>query len=76
MSLQGVQRIRGDSVCSSYTDLCQVPQSKVSVSHEGFRLLGQRIKALGIPCVVVQEGGYDIATLDENASRFFAGMTA
>ncbi|SEO57376.1 MULTISPECIES: histone deacetylase family protein [unclassified Pseudomonas] len=52
------------------------PQSKVSVSHEGFRLLGQRIKALGIPCVVVQEGGYDIATLDENASRFFAGMTA
>lgn len=52
------------------------PQSKVSVSHEGFRFLGQRIKALGIPCVVVQEGGYDIATLDENASRFFAGMTA
>jgi hypothetical protein len=51
-------------------------QLKVSVSHEGFRLLGQRIKALGIPCVVVQEGGYDIATLDENASRFFAGMTA
>lgn len=32
------------------------PQSKVSVSHEGFRLLGQRIKALGIPCVVVREG--------------------
>lgn len=52
------------------------PQSKVHVSHEGFRLLGQRIKALGLPCVVVQEGGYDIATLDENAARFFTGMTA
>lgn len=52
------------------------PQSKVHVSHEGFYLLGQRIKALDLPCVVIQEGGYDIATLDENASRFFAGMAA
>ncbi|WP_321848114.1 histone deacetylase family protein [Pseudomonas paraveronii] len=51
------------------------PQSKVSVTHEGFRLLGQRIKDLGLPCVVVQEGGYDIATLDENASRFFNGIS-
>ncbi|MEX5624092.1 histone deacetylase family protein, partial [Pseudomonas syringae] len=34
------------------------------------------IKALGLPCVVVQEGGYYIATLDEKASSFFAGMTA
>ncbi|MBD8495808.1 histone deacetylase family protein [Pseudomonas syringae] len=52
------------------------PQSKVAVTHEGFRRLGQRIKALGVPCVVVQEGGYDIATLDENARRFFDGLTA
>ena len=52
------------------------PQSKVAVSDEGFRVLGQRINALGLPCVVVQEGGYDIATLDENAARFFDGLTA
>ena len=52
------------------------PQSRVSVSHEGFRVLGQRIKALGVPCVVIQEGGYDIATLTENATRFFDGLTA
>ncbi|WP_430715371.1 hypothetical protein [Pseudomonas rhodesiae] len=32
------------------------PQSKASVSHEGLSMLGQRIKALEIPCVVVQEG--------------------
>ncbi|UCJ18878.1 histone deacetylase family protein [Pseudomonas sp. MM211] len=50
------------------------PQSKVSVSHAGFRELGRRIRAFGLPCVVVQEGGYDIATLDENASQFFKGL--
>lgn len=50
------------------------PQSKVAVSHAGFEELGWRIRALGLPCVVVQEGGYDIATLDENASRFFKGL--
>lgn len=50
------------------------PQSKVAVSHAGFEELGRRIRALGLPCVVVQEGGYDIATLDENASRFFKGL--
>jgi len=36
----------------------------------------ERINALGMPCLVVKEGGYDIATLDENTSRFFAGITA
>ncbi|KTT35742.1 acetylpolyamine aminohydrolase [Pseudomonas oryzihabitans] len=51
------------------------PQSKVSVSHAGFQRLGQRIRALELPCVVVQEGGYDIATLEENARRFFEGLT-
>ncbi|MBD9655253.1 histone deacetylase family protein [Pseudomonas sp. PDM12] len=50
------------------------PQSKVAVSHAGFEQLGRRIRALGLPCVVVQEGGYDIATLDENAARFFKGL--
>ncbi|WNW14009.1 histone deacetylase family protein [Pseudomonas sp. DTU_2021_1001937_2_SI_NGA_ILE_001] len=50
------------------------PQSKVAVSHAGFQRLGERIRALGLPCVIVQEGGYDIATLDENAQRFFKGL--
>ena len=50
------------------------PQSKVSVSHSGFDALGQRIRALGMPCVIVQEGGYDLATHNENASRFFKGL--
>jgi acetoin utilization deacetylase AcuC-like enzyme len=29
---------------------------------------------MGLPTVIVQEGGYDIATLDENAQRFFRGF--
>ena len=54
--------------------MCIRDRSKVAVSHAGFEQLGRRIRALGLPCVVVQEGGYDIATLDENAARFFKGL--
>lgn len=54
----------------------QDPQAKVSVSQDGFARLGERIRALGLPCVIVQEGGYHIETLDENARRFFNGFAA
>ena len=50
------------------------PQSKVAVSQAGFGLLGERIKALGLPTVIVQEGGYDLETLSDNAERFFRGF--
>ncbi|GGJ78403.1 histone deacetylase family protein [Pseudomonas matsuisoli] len=50
------------------------PQTKVAVSHAGFGHLGERIRAMNLPSVIIQEGGYDIATLDENAQRFFRGF--
>lgn len=50
------------------------PQSKVSVSSEGFGRIGERIRQAGLPTLVVQEGGYDLATLSTNVQQFFKGL--
>ncbi|MCQ9617095.1 histone deacetylase family protein [Paenalcaligenes niemegkensis] len=52
------------------------PQSLVAVSTEGFERLGSSIRALNLPTVVVQEGGYHVETLAENAVSFFNGLLA
>src|SRR5450830_1249000 len=49
------------------------PQSKVAVTRDGFARLGECIRGLGLPCVIVQEGGYHLDTLDSNAQAFFCG---
>jgi acetoin utilization deacetylase AcuC-like enzyme len=49
------------------------PQSKVAVTREGFALLGERIRSLGLPCLIVQEGGYHLESLEDNAQAFFVG---
>ncbi|MBB3258824.1 acetoin utilization deacetylase AcuC-like enzyme [Paraburkholderia bannensis] len=50
------------------------PQSKVAVSTEGFGKLGQAIGALDLPSVIVQEGGYHLESLEDNARAFFGGF--
>jgi acetoin utilization deacetylase AcuC-like enzyme len=50
------------------------PQHKVLVSSEGFEVLGRTVGALGVPTLMVQEGGYHIETLGQNAMRYFAGL--
>ncbi len=52
------------------------PQAVVGVSSAGFERLGRAIAALGLPTLVVQEGGYHIAGLQDNAARFFAGLAS
>jgi acetoin utilization deacetylase AcuC-like enzyme len=47
------------------------PQSKVAVTREGFAVLGERIRSLGLPCLIVQEGGYHLESLEDNARAFF-----
>lgn len=39
------------------------PTSPLRVTADGFRAGGRRLGALGLPTVVVQEGGYDLETL-------------
>ncbi|WP_298452178.1 histone deacetylase family protein [uncultured Marinobacter sp.] len=50
------------------------PQAKVSVTSEGFCRLGTHMSQLGLPTLVVQEGGYDLDSLSENVQQFFKGM--
>ncbi|WP_347332673.1 histone deacetylase family protein [Marinimicrobium locisalis] len=50
------------------------PQAKVSVSTEGFTHMGEGIKAMGLPTLVVQEGGYHLESLATNAKHFFDGL--
>ncbi|KNX78340.1 hypothetical protein DA83_23235 [Pseudomonas sp. 250J] len=52
------------------------PQSKVAVTTNGFARLGERIRALRLPCLIVQEGGYHLETLQINAEAFFGELIA
>ena len=36
------------------------PESPLAVTPAGFRAAGRALGALGLPTVVVQEGGYDL----------------
>jgi acetoin utilization deacetylase AcuC-like enzyme len=41
------------------------PESPLAVSADGFRTGGRELGALGLPTVVVQEGGYDLDAIGE-----------
>lgn len=51
------------------------PESPLQVSADGYRQACARIGALG-PVVVVQEGGYDLATLGELVTAALSGVLA
>ena len=46
------------------------PFAGLALSTEGFGLVAQRIHALGLPTVLVQEGGYPCEQLGDNLSAF------
>ena len=50
------------------------PQAKVAVTSEGFARIGRAMAGLDMPVCVIQEGGYDIDSLEENARQFFTGL--
>lgn len=50
------------------------PTGTWSLRPHDFEAVGRRIGALGLPTLVVQEGGYRIRTLAQNARGFFDGL--
>ncbi len=60
----GLDTYRSDPICD------------LAVTTEGFARQGELVAALGLPTVVVQEGGYDLATLGENTKRFLLGLAS
>jgi acetoin utilization deacetylase AcuC-like enzyme len=59
----GVDAARGD------------PNSPLAVTANGYRAAGRLLAGLRVPTVVVQEGGYDLATIGGLVLAFFEGFT-
>jgi acetoin utilization deacetylase AcuC-like enzyme len=52
------------------------PFGGLSVSTAGFGKIGRRLAGLGLPSVIVQEGGYLCDSLGDNLAAFLAGFEA
>ena len=50
------------------------PESPLRVTAEGYRDAGRTLGALGLPTVVVQEGGYDLASIGALVEEFLIGI--
>lgn len=50
------------------------PQAQVAVSEAGFERLGREVGAMGLPTLIVQEGGYHVEGLQAVSTRFFTGL--
>ena len=50
------------------------PTANLAVTGEGFRVIGERIGGLGLPTLLVQEGGYIVEKLGDNLTAFLGGF--
>ena len=50
------------------------PESPLEVSAAGFHATGRALGALGLPTVIVQEGGYDLEAIGELVSEALEGV--
>jgi acetoin utilization deacetylase AcuC-like enzyme len=50
------------------------PESPLQVSNDGFRSIGETIKALELPTTLVQEGGYDLGALGPDVMAVLAAF--
>lgn len=50
------------------------PIGLLDVSTAGFRGIGERVRATGLPTVVVQEGGYQISVIGDCLGQFLDGL--
>ncbi len=52
------------------------PICDLSITTAGFERCGALVRQLGLPTVVLQEGGYDVEHLGENVRRWLVGLGA
>jgi acetoin utilization deacetylase AcuC-like enzyme len=52
------------------------PESPLAVTAEGYRAAGELLGGLGLPTVVVQEGGYDLERIGELVVAALEGLSA
>jgi acetoin utilization deacetylase AcuC-like enzyme len=51
------------------------PIGDLAVTTDGFARCGALVAELGVPTLVVQEGGYDVGTLGESVRRWLLGLS-
>jgi len=52
------------------------PISDLALTADGFERCGAMVAELGLPTVVLQEGGYDVDALGDNVRRWLVGLGA
>jgi acetoin utilization deacetylase AcuC-like enzyme len=52
------------------------PEAPLEVTLDGYREAGRRLGGIGVPTVVVQEGGYDLSTVGALVTAFLAGLVS
>jgi acetoin utilization deacetylase AcuC-like enzyme len=52
------------------------PESPLEASADGYRAAGARLGAMGVPTVVVQEGGYDLDVIGELVLAALSGLAS
>jgi len=52
------------------------PISDLALTADGFQRCGAAVAELGLPTVVLQEGGYDVDALGDNVRRWLVGLGA
>ena len=55
-------------------DAAADPESPLQVTGGGYREAGRTVANHGLPCVVVQEGGYDLASIGELVLATLEGL--
>ncbi len=58
----GVDTFDGDPICD------------LALSTDGFARCGRLVGELGLPAVVLQEGGYAVEAIGENVRRWLLGL--
>jgi acetoin utilization deacetylase AcuC-like enzyme len=74
--LDAIRRFAPDAILVSlgFDAYAEDPIGYLSITTEGFGQIGERISALGLPTVLIQEGGYNVADLTKNLSSFLKGF--
>lgn len=70
----GQAGVRGLVVSLGFDAFHKDPSALLSVTTAGFEAAGQRIGALDLPTMLVQEGGYAVAELGTNLAAFLRGF--
>ena len=74
--LAAIRRFSPDAllVSTGFDAYAEDPIGYLSITTEGFGRIGEAIARLGLPTVLVQEGGYNVDALGANLTSFLTGF--